>query len=156
MARAQSSRRAVRQSGLRRVEYRYMKDGLGRYVPIVYLQAWTGNRWLYLQTYVDSGASWSVFHVDVAQLVDRKGLADRFDTAQGLEQSAQPVFEDAEDLQVEVGGTVIQQAVADEPAHAQRAPARLANGEGDPAGVVTEAHLHRIADGRLRRRQLVR
>ncbi len=49
-----------------------MKDGLGRYAPIVYLQAWTGNRWLYLQTYVDSGASWSVFHVDVAQLLGIK------------------------------------------------------------------------------------
>ncbi len=49
-----------------------MKDAQGRYAPIVYLQAWTGNRWLYLQAYVDSGASWSVFHVDVAQLLGIK------------------------------------------------------------------------------------
>jgi len=49
-----------------------MKDVLGRYAPIVYLQVWTGNRWLYLQAYVDSGASWSVFHVDVAQLLNIK------------------------------------------------------------------------------------
>ena len=49
-----------------------MKDAQGRYAPIVYLQVWTGNRWLYLQAYVDSGASWSVFHLDVAQLIGIK------------------------------------------------------------------------------------
>lgn len=53
----------------RRLEFPYLKDAQGRYAPIVYLQVWTGNRWLYLQAYVDSGASWSVFHVDVAQLL---------------------------------------------------------------------------------------
>ena len=57
---------------LRRVEFPYMKDAQGHYAPIVYLQVWTGNRWLYLQAYVDSGASWSVFHVDVAQLLGVK------------------------------------------------------------------------------------
>ena len=51
------------------MEFPYLKDSQGRFAPIVYLQAWTGNRWLYLQAYVDSGASWSVFHVDVAQLL---------------------------------------------------------------------------------------
>lgn len=56
-------------SGLRRFEFPYMKDAHGHYAPLVYLQAWTGNRWLYLQAYVDSGASWSVFHLDVAQLL---------------------------------------------------------------------------------------
>lgn len=49
-----------------------MKDAHGHYAPIIYLQVWTGNRWLYLQAYVDSGASWSVFHSDVAQLVGIK------------------------------------------------------------------------------------
>ena len=61
-----------RSSGLRRVEFPYMKDAQGHYAPIVYLQAWTGNRWLYLQAYVDSGASESVFHLDVAQLLGIK------------------------------------------------------------------------------------
>jgi len=60
---------APKPSGLKRLEYPYLKDSLGRHAPIVYLQVWTGNRWLYLQAYVDSGASWSVFHVDVAQLL---------------------------------------------------------------------------------------
>ena len=59
----------LRRSGLRLIEFPYLKDTQGRYAPIVYLQVWTGNRWLYLQAYVDSGASWSVFHVDVAQLL---------------------------------------------------------------------------------------
>ena len=61
--------RAPRSVGLQRVEFPYLKDAQGHHAPIVYLQAWTGNRWLYLQAYVDSGASWSVFHVDVAQLL---------------------------------------------------------------------------------------
>ncbi len=49
-----------------------MKDGQGRYAPLVYFQSWTGDHWLYLQAYVDSGASWSVFHLDVAQLLGIK------------------------------------------------------------------------------------
>ena len=56
----------------RRVEFPYLKDATGHHAPIVYLQAWTGNRWLYLQAYVDSGASWSIFHADVAQLLGLK------------------------------------------------------------------------------------
>jgi len=56
-------------SSLRRVEFPYLPDQHGHYAPIVYLQGWTGNRWLYLQAYVDSGASWSIFHLDVAQLL---------------------------------------------------------------------------------------
>ena len=55
--------------GVRHVDFPYLKDAQGRYAPIVYLQVWTGNRWLYIQAYVDSGASWSIFHVDVAQLM---------------------------------------------------------------------------------------
>ena len=56
----------------RQVEFPYLKDAHGRYAPLIYLQVWTGNRWLYLQAYVDSGASWSVFHLDVAQLLGIK------------------------------------------------------------------------------------
>ena len=63
---------ARKSSALPRAEFPYLKDAQGRYAPIVYLQVWTGNRWLYLQAYVDSGASWSVFHVDVAQLLGIK------------------------------------------------------------------------------------
>ena len=64
--------RALRSVGLQRVEFPYLKDAQGHYAPIIYLQAWTGDRWLYLQAYVDSGASWSIFHLDVAQLLGIK------------------------------------------------------------------------------------
>ena len=53
----------------RRVEFPYLKDASGRSAPIVYLQVRAVNRWLYLQAYVDSGASWTIFHADVAQLL---------------------------------------------------------------------------------------
>lgn len=66
------ARRFASSSGLRRIDFPYLRDAQGRFAPIVYLQAWTGNRWLYLQAYVDSGASWSVFHLDVAQLLGIK------------------------------------------------------------------------------------
>ncbi|HEX9780556.1 MAG TPA: hypothetical protein VGB20_05005 [bacterium] len=56
----------------RPVEFPYLKDARGRFAPIVYLQVWTGDRWVYLQAYVDSGASWSVFHLDVAELLGLK------------------------------------------------------------------------------------
>ncbi len=66
------ARRSIRSVALSRVEFPYLKDAAGHYAPIVYVQVWTGNRWLYLQTYVDSGASWTIFHVDVAQLLGVK------------------------------------------------------------------------------------
>ena len=56
----------------RRVEFPYLKDAAGHYAPLVYLQLWTGHHWLYLQAYVDSGASWTIFHADVAQLLGIK------------------------------------------------------------------------------------
>ena len=52
-----------------RVTFPYLRDTSGRYAPIVYLQTWTGHHWLYLQAYVDSGASWTIFHADVAELL---------------------------------------------------------------------------------------
>jgi hypothetical protein len=55
-----------------RIEFPYLKDSSGHFSPIIYLQVWTGNRWLYLQAYVDSGASCSVFHSDIAQLLGIK------------------------------------------------------------------------------------
>jgi len=66
-------RRTVRSAAApTRVDFPYLKDVTGHYAPLVYLQVWTGNRWLYLQAYVDSGASWTVFHSDVAQLLGVK------------------------------------------------------------------------------------
>jgi len=64
--------RQLAKAAPRRVEFPYLKDAAGHYAPIVYLQVWSGNRWLYLQAYVDSGASWTIFHADVAQLLGIK------------------------------------------------------------------------------------
>ena len=60
---------ASRQPRSARAVFPYLKDSAGHDAPIVYLQAWTGNRWLYLQAYVDSGASWTLLHADVAELL---------------------------------------------------------------------------------------
>lgn len=67
-------RRAIPRSRAtpRRTEFPYLKDAAGHYAPLVYLQIWTGHHWLYLQAYVDSGASWTIFHADVAQLLGIK------------------------------------------------------------------------------------
>ena len=75
--RLSSGRPRARVSGQRRslrrgIEFPYLKDASGRDAPLVYLQVWTGNRWLYLQAYVDSGASWTIFHADVAELLHLK------------------------------------------------------------------------------------
>ena len=75
-----------------------------------------------------------------AELVDRKGLADRFDPAQRGQQRAQLILGNAEHLEVEVDGWLVQQAVADESADAQRAAAGLVNGGGHAARIVFEAH----------------
>ena len=67
--RAPSPRRRAGEAVQRKVVFPYLKDTRGRYAPLVYLQVWTGDRWLYLQAYVDSGASWTIFHADVAALL---------------------------------------------------------------------------------------
>ena len=72
MARQTLPRRGIR---LRRVEFPYLRDASGHHAPIVYLQVWSANRWLYLQAYVDSGAAWTIFHADVAQLLGLKPSA---------------------------------------------------------------------------------
>ncbi|MBI3324066.1 MAG: hypothetical protein HYZ92_02185 [Candidatus Omnitrophica bacterium] len=51
------------------VKFPYLKDPSGRFAPIVSLRIWAKNRWIYLQAYVDSGASWSILHADIAELL---------------------------------------------------------------------------------------
>ena len=81
--------------------------------------------------------------VDVADLVDLKALADGFDAAEGLEQRAQPLAGDAEDLEVDVALLRLrqpEQPVAHPAADNQRAAASLTHGFGNRACV------HRSAD----------
>ena len=65
-------------------------------------------------------------HVDVADLVDLKALADRLDAAERLEQRAQPIAGNAEDLDVDVLRLAAEQPVADPAADDQRAAAGVA------------------------------
>ena len=70
----------------------------------------------------------------VAELVDLKALADRFDAAEGFEQRPQAIAGDAEHLEVDVGRLVTgaeQQAIAHPAADDERAAAGVADGGGD-------------------------
>ena len=62
-------------------------------------------------------------HVDVADLVDLKALADGLDAAERLEQRAQPIAGQAEDLEVDVASTRAGRA-------ADRAPSRRRSARG--------------------------
>ena len=79
-------------------------------------------------------------HVNRAQFVDGKGLADRLDAAQRLQERLQRLLRDAEHLEVEVLRSASQQAIADESADAQRAPARVAHGGGDASRLLFQIH----------------
>ena len=71
-------------------------------------------------------------HVDVADLVDLKALADRFDAAERLEQGAKPIGREAEDLDVDVLRVAAEQPIAHPAADDQRAAAGLRDRPGDP------------------------
>ena len=74
-------------------------------------------------------------HVDVADLVDLKAFADRFDAAERLEQRAQTIAGEAEDLEVDVARLgQAEQPIADPAADDQRAAAGVADGGGDRCG----------------------
>ena len=74
-------------------------------------------------------------HVDVADLVDLKALADGFDAAEAFEQRAHAVGRQAEHLEVDVRrASPAHQPVAHPAADDQRAAAGLADRLGDGAG----------------------
>jgi hypothetical protein len=81
-------------------------------------------------------------HVEVAELVDLKALADRFDAAEGLQQLAQPVGGEAEHLDVDVRRVDVgtHQAVAHPAAHDQRASPCVAYAARDLCGVFERRH----------------
>lgn len=63
------TRRRLKTGSSAHVEFPYLKDPGGRFAPIVSLRLWAKNRWIYIQAYVDSGASWSILHADIAELL---------------------------------------------------------------------------------------
>ena len=51
------------------VKFPYVAIGRKVYAPMVPVEVWTGNRWLWVEAYVDSGASSSIFHAEVGELI---------------------------------------------------------------------------------------
>jgi hypothetical protein len=73
-------------------------------------------------------------HVDVAALEDLEALADRLDATEPLEEHAQIVGCDAEDLDVDILRVAAEESIAHPSAHHQRAPASVSDGSGDVEG----------------------
>ncbi len=58
------------------MRFPYIEVSRGIFAPIISLGIWTGERWVICEAYVDSGATYSIFHTDVAALLGltyRKG-----------------------------------------------------------------------------------
>ena len=51
------------------MKYPYVQVGDGLFAPMVPVELWTGNRWLWVEAYVDSGASCSIFHAELLDLI---------------------------------------------------------------------------------------
>ena len=51
------------------MKFPYVEIGGHTFAPMVPVEVWTGNRWLWVEAYVDSGASCSIFHADVGELI---------------------------------------------------------------------------------------
>ena len=51
------------------MKFPYVAIGPRLYAPMVPVELWTGNRWLWVEAYVDSGASCSIFHAEVGELI---------------------------------------------------------------------------------------
>ena len=58
------------------MRFTYLEVSRGVFAPIINLEIWTGGRWVVCEAYIDSGATYSIFHTDVAELLGlsyRKG-----------------------------------------------------------------------------------
>ena len=51
------------------MRYSYREVSKGLFAPIVNLQVWTGGRWVECDAYIDSGATYSIFHTDMAAIL---------------------------------------------------------------------------------------
>lgn len=51
------------------MRFSYREFSRGQFVPIVNLEVWSDGRWIGLEAYVDSGATYSIFHTDVAEIL---------------------------------------------------------------------------------------
>lgn len=51
------------------MRYSYREVSRGLFAPIINLQIWTGGRWVECDAYIDSGATYSIFHTDMAAIL---------------------------------------------------------------------------------------
>ena len=50
-----------------RYSYREISEGL--FAPIINLEIWTSGRWVEFDAYIDSGATYSIFHTDMSAIL---------------------------------------------------------------------------------------
>ena len=50
-----------------RFSYREISKGI--FAPSINLEIWTGGRWVECDAYIDSGATYSIFHTDMAVIL---------------------------------------------------------------------------------------
>lgn len=51
------------------MRFPYREISRGIFAPMINLEVWTGGRWLECDAYIDSGATYSIFHADVAAIL---------------------------------------------------------------------------------------
>ncbi|OGX38946.1 MAG: hypothetical protein A3D87_03635 [Omnitrophica WOR_2 bacterium RIFCSPHIGHO2_02_FULL_50_17] len=51
------------------MRFPYREFSRGQFAPIVNLEVWGGGRWIEVEAYIDSGATYSIFHADTAGIL---------------------------------------------------------------------------------------
>ncbi len=54
------------------MKHPYREISRGFFAPIVEVEIWTKERWVVFDAYIDSGATYSIFHIDVAAILGLK------------------------------------------------------------------------------------
>ena len=52
------------------MKFPYLEVSKDNFAPIITFEICAGQRWISLEAYIDSGATYSIFHVDTAGLLD--------------------------------------------------------------------------------------
>ena len=49
------------------MKFPYLEASRGIFAPMVNLEIWASGRWVVCEAYIDSGATYSIFHADIAE-----------------------------------------------------------------------------------------
>ena len=52
------------------LKFKYLEVARGIFAPIIPIEILAGDKWLGFEGYIDTGATYSIFHVDVATLLN--------------------------------------------------------------------------------------